>query len=243
MTTDWPKDFPKVLQLTTIAKMKSHPDYTAAKAGDMDAAFNLVDAILCGKEEKISALAIKHPNAMMVNVHAEEASGKNKIPVAIARWISIITQMEIDKDIVQTIKAGRTGSGEWYRLAFRPQFAGKVQIGREYVLVDDVVARGGTFGELRYFIELNGGKVVHMVAGGAARYSVTIAMSESTRYALLQKYDIMALKTFLKEFDIYAGDYRYFTEAEARKLLGAGSLDAARNRIAEERQARGDSAF
>jgi len=102
--------------------------------------------------------------------------------------------------------------------------------------VDDVVTGGGTFGELRHYIESKGGKVVHMMSAGAAQFSTNIALSEQTKLALEQKYGVKLLSEFLKEHKLYGGNHEALTESEARTLLGAGSLDAARNRIAKARQ-------
>jgi len=178
-----PKGFTRVTQLTTIAKMKSHADYKAAKAGDAKAAARLVRDMMAGEaqQDKIKALAEKHPGAVLAAVHAEERAGKNKIPQAIADYISEATGLEVDTGIVQSRKVGHAGQDAWHRLAFRAKFDGEVKPGREYILVDDVVTGGGTFGELRRYVESNGGKAVDMLCAGAAQFSTNIALSEKTR--------------------------------------------------------------
>ena len=45
------------------------------------------------------------------------------------------------------------------RLILRPEFEGPVQVGANYVLVDDVVNFGTTLAELAHYIQLNGGFV------------------------------------------------------------------------------------
>ena len=37
--------FPDIAVQTTVAKLKSHPDYAAAKSGDQDAALRVIDQI------------------------------------------------------------------------------------------------------------------------------------------------------------------------------------------------------
>jgi predicted amidophosphoribosyltransferase len=233
-----PKGFTKVTQLTTIAKMKSHADYEAAKAGDAKAAERLVRDMMAGKaqQDKIKALAEKHPGAVLAAVHAKERTGKNKIPQAIAYYIGKATGLEIDTDIVQSSKVGHAGQDAWHRLAFRAKFDGEVKPGRKYILVDDVVTGGGTFGELRRHIELNGGKTVDMLCAGAAQFSTNIALSEKTRLDIEKKFGIESLQKFLLEEGLYGGDYQSLTESEARLVLGAGTLVKARDRIAEARQ-------
>jgi len=233
-----PECFARVTQLTTIAKMKSHADYKAAKAGDAEAAARLVRDMMSGKaqQEKIKALAEKHPGAILVAVHAEERAGKNKIPQAIARHIGEATGLEVDTGIVQSGKVGHAGQDAWHRLAFRAKFDGEVKPGRKYILVDDVVTGGGTLSELRRHIELNGGKSAGMLCAGAAQFSTNIALSDKTRLDIENKFGIESLQKFLLEEGIYGGDYQSLTESEARLILGAGTLVKARDRIAEARQ-------
>ena len=75
-----------------------------------------------------------------------------------------------------------------------------------------------------------------MMSAGAAQFSTNIALSEQTKLALEQKYGVKLLSEFLKEHKLYGGNHEAITESEARTLLGAGSLDAARDRIAKVRQ-------
>ena len=233
-----PKGFTRVTQLTTIAKMKSHADYKAAKAGDAKAAARLVRDMMAGEaqQDKIKALAEKHPGAVLAAVHAEERAGKNKIPQAIADYISEATGLEVDTGIVQSRKVGHAGQDAWHRLAFRAKFDGEVKPGREYILVDDVVTGGGTFGELRRYVESNGGKAVDMLCAGAAQFSTNIALSEKTRLDIENKFGVESLQKFLLEEGLYGGNHQSLTESEARLILGTGTLVKARDRIAEARQ-------
>ena len=226
--------------LSSIAKMRSHPDYTAAKAGDSDAAFRLVNEIFTGEEQKrkIKELGSKYPDAIIVGVYAVEAAGKNKIPLFLAKKISELSGIEYDPSIIQINKVGRTDSSAVYRLAHRPKFAGTVHPGRQYILADDVITAGGTLSELRSYIEGRGGEVVHLVTGGAAAHSTNFALSAKTRFALESKHGIIPLMNFVKDCDIYGGKLEYLTESEGSELLRFKSLDTARDRIIEERYGR-----
>ena len=234
-----------VMQLSSLAKMKSHADYTAAKAGDSGAAFRLVNDLLKGEEQqiKIKELGQKYPDAIIIGVLAEETAGKNKIPFYLAKKINEMTGIEYDRGITQINKVGRTNSSAAYRLAHRPKFGGKVQAGRKYILVDDAITAGGTLSELRSYIESRGGEVVHLVTGGAAANSTNFALSNQTRFDLESKHGIIPLMNFVRECDIYGGRLEYLTESEASELLRFKSLDAVRNRIAEERHGRSRQDF
>ena len=189
MKNELQSEFPKVTQLTTIARMKKHPDYQAAKSGDITAAYNLIRDLLGSAQlKKIRALGQQYPDAILTGVYAEEKTGKNRIPHALVCAISEITGIKDDFNIVQTNRTCHTGSNMAFRLAFRPKFTGIVQDGRDYIIADDVVTSGATLGELRCYVESLGGKVVHIVAVAAAKFSTHIAMSEKTYFNLKTKY-------------------------------------------------------
>ena len=106
MKNEWQSESLKVTQLTSIARMKSHPDYIAAKSGDITAAYNFIRDLL-GKSQlkKIQALGRQHPNAILTGVYAEEAAGINKIPHALVCAISELTGIQDDFNIVQNNRA------------------------------------------------------------------------------------------------------------------------------------------
>ena len=106
-----------------------------------------------------------------------------------------------------------------------------VKNGRNYLIVDDVFALGGSFNELRRFIESNGGKVVHAISLATGRSGPEIALNPKTLKNLVDRYGTNKLESFLKEIDLYDGNYKALTEPEARALRRAPSLDEARNRI------------
>jgi predicted amidophosphoribosyltransferase len=234
----WPKDFPKVTTLAHTWEMQEHVDYKAAKAGDREAAVRLIVDIAKGdtQQNTLKELPIKYPDAIVVPVHAEEIEGRNQIPSLLADYIGNITGLEVDSNIVQSTRSGRTDSGAWVRMALRPTFDGNVQSERKYIIVDDVITQGGTLSEMRRYIEANGGEVVLMLTIGAARNSTIIAMSDKNRLKLERQFGIEALQTFLKEVGLYGGNHEALTASEARQLVEAGTLDEARNRILEARQ-------
>lgn len=117
----------------------------------------------------------------------------------------------------------------------RPEFDGEVQPGRKYIIVDDVVARGGSLSELRHYIESRGGEVVEMTTMGYSQFGTKIALTKETKLALEQKYGYNELREFLKREGIYGGEHAALTESEGRTLLRVGSLESAGNRIAEAR--------
>jgi hypothetical protein len=221
--------------------LAEHPDYDAAKNHeDRIAALSLVHSFLNTPDNHAQLLLLKqnYPDAIIVPVHAIEAKGKNRIPEMLADYIGKRTGIEVDDSIIQTNRVHRTGKDEWHRFAFRPSFDGEVKSERNYIVVDDVFSNGGSFNELRLYIEKNGGKVVHAVALSLGGHGNEIAPNPEIIKALVDKYGPDTLSLFLQEINLYGGNYKALTNPEAFALRRAPSLDEARNRIFAARQKR-----
>ena len=243
----WPEGFPKVTTLADYKTFKSHPDYEAAKGGDIKAARQLIQALMGDNTDgRLIAMAEKYPDAILLGIHAVEATGKNEIPQALTDFIGEKTGLDIDKNIVQTNVVGHTSAGQNVRLYNRPKFEGEVQSGRKYIIVDDMVTMGGTLGEMRNYIESQGGMVVDMITLSTQNEQNSIvALTENTKLDLERvfgvkstdgAYDMTLLNDFLKESGIYGGNYEALTESEGRALIHSKGLDEARNRRAKARQ-------
>jgi hypothetical protein len=243
----WKPDFPAVMHFVALDNccarpwklLEEHPDYDAAKNHeDCAAAMRLIHDFLKTPENQaqMRTLKQKYPDAIIVPVRAVEAGGKNRIPLMLAEYISKKTGFEVDTSIVQTNRVHRTGTDEWYRFTFRPSFDGEIKTGRNYILVDDVFSLGGSFNELRRFIESNGANVVHTAAVATGRSGNEISPRPETLKSLIDKYGPETLSSFLKEVNLYDGNIKALTEPEARALRRAPSLDEARNRILAARR-------
>jgi hypothetical protein len=246
INNSWKEDFPKVMHFIDLqnthakpwALLTKHPDYDAAKNHeDRGAAARLVENLLSTAENKaqIKEIKEKYRGAIVVPVRALEAQGKNRLPEALADFIGHKTDLEVDTGIVQTNEVHRTGADAWHRLAFRPEFDGEVKEGHKYILVDDVFSNGGSFNELRGFIEKNGGEVVQTAALSLGGHGEDIALKKETRKKLVDKFGQNELKSFLQEARLYDGNCNALTEPEAYALVHAKTLDDARNRIAAAR--------
>jgi len=243
----WPPDFPEVMRfvdpqdalLKPWQELREHPDYRAAKTGaSEEAAIDLVEDFLRRPENmrQLAFLKQAHQDAVIVAVHAEEAGGRNKIPQALAKFIGKMAGIGVDDSIVQTNIAQRTGKDELYRFAFRASFGGEVQRGRDYVLVDDVFAMGGSLNELRLHVERGGGRVVRMAALSIGGHGNIIAPSRETLGGLLDRHGEKSVQSFLEDISLYEGNHKTLTEPEAASLRRTPSLDAARDRILAARQ-------
>ena len=114
--TPW-GDFPPVVFQTVIGSMKQHLRYREAKAGDVDAAFEVVTSVVRRPVmDKIRRmLASRKP--WVIPVVAEEASGRNKLPSAYATTLARYFGLENPAEIVQTVRAKHTGADAFHRIA------------------------------------------------------------------------------------------------------------------------------
>jgi len=245
--SSWDINFPDVMQFidheNEYAKpwklLENHPCYDAAKNNeDRSAAFTLVHSLLHTtiNQSQLQSLKQNYSNAIIVPVHAIESRGKNRIPEILAEYISLRTGFDVDVNIIQANRVHRTGSDEWHRFAFRPAFDGTVIPEKNYILVDDVFAHGGSFNELRLHIEKNGGKVIQTAALSLGGHGNKIAPEPQLTKALIDKYGENNLNLFLKEINLYDGNYKALTNPETFTLGRAASLDFARDRILTARQ-------
>ncbi|MGN0852063.1 MAG: phosphoribosyltransferase, partial [Kiritimatiellia bacterium] len=242
----WPENFPKVILQTTLASVKQKWGdlHARAKAGSREAALELVRNIL-GEErvgrkanpkwDKLRALAAAHPRAIVVPVHAEEATGRNKIPMTYARMMEKIAGLRVEPSIVQTVRANHTGANAVERMTRRAAFDGPVVRGGEYILVDDHVTQGGTLNELRKFIQSRGGKVVAATTLTASQFSDTMAISADAVKALYEKFG-NNLDEELQQAGI-ANGVAELTQSQARELRKL-RVDTLRDRLAQARRDR-----
>lgn len=174
-------DFPPVFILCPLGTAKNHTNYDEAKKnGDNNAALKLIkDIVPLDKIDELKEfIGVSAP--LILPVHAIEEFGTNKIPAALAYYLSVKLGYELCSDIVQANKPQRTDKGAFYRLSQYPFFDGYVQKGRDYVILDDTVSMGGTLASLRGYIENKGGNVLLAIAltghDGAALLNIKDAM-------------------------------------------------------------------
>ena len=104
------RDFPRLIRNGSLAELKDAAGYTQAKAGDAEAAYDMVKSLLSTETlDNIRELAGGRV-PILISVKAQESSGKNKIPEAMAHAIRASTGWPVDAEIVQINKPGRTGS-------------------------------------------------------------------------------------------------------------------------------------
>jgi len=211
--------------------LKEHPSYVEAKKGSTDAAIQLVhdlaipllDAIHKRMEQgQISA------DVVFVAPHAREVSGDNAIPQVLSALLSVAGG-SLDQDIVQTSKVYHTGADPMERLNFRPSFHGRVERGKDYILVDDVTTLGGTLCDLADFFRRGGGNPVAAV--------VIVNASRSGKLFPVQKNVSLLEERFGHEVrKIFNIVPRALTADEAQYLVGFRTAEEIRGRSAQARK-------
>ncbi len=225
-------DFPAVIRNDDLGTLKKEPEYLAAKGGDSEAAFNLVDRLLTHDTVNKIKTLIGKSKPTLLPVLAQEVAGHNKIPLAMAAVLGERLGLDVEDDIVQTIKVGRTGEGADHRLAFNPTFEGKVAKGKDYLLLDDTLTMGGTIASLRGFVENRGGNVIGASVMTAHVGALNIAVKPTMVNNIARKHGDQ-MDDFFKETFGYGIDK--LTQGEAGHLKAAPSVDAIRDRITKAR--------
>lgn len=214
---------------STLGSASSHPDYAAAKGGDIEAAVRLaMDLVTPDLVAKVKA-AIGDTKPLVVPVAAEEASGRNKIPRAAAEVLAHRLGLKAANGIVQANRARRTGMDGLDRIFAPVDFAGAVEA-KSYLLVDDTLTQGGTFAALASHIREGGGTVAGVIALTGKQYSAKIQPTTESLASLRQKHGDLE-----NEFRAATGyGFDALTESEARYLARYEPADRLRDRISDE---------
>ena len=212
---------------TKDADIKQHKAYTAAKAGDIAAAMQLISdlalSFIFDHRHQFSK------NHIFVAPHAREASGDNAIPQVLAEVCALVAGAKADTDIVQTTKVFHTGADPMERMGLRAQFEGNVVPLGQYVLVDDVCSLGGTLAELANYIQLKGGQI--------AQIFVLVNAGRTSKFKPEAKIIRLLEKRYGHEItEIFGIEPAALTANEASYLVGFRTADEIRNRLAKARQ-------
>lgn len=93
-------NFPDVLIFSEQGAVKRHPEYLAAKTGDVGAAKRLA-ADLIGAEAIASvARLVGGRDTKLLPVHALEAGGVNRIPAAMAELLGERMGLQVEERVV-----------------------------------------------------------------------------------------------------------------------------------------------
>lgn len=216
--------------------VKKHPEYAAAKGGNIPAAGRLVRELVTDDTIKRIRRLVGDEEPLIAAVHAAESESTNVIPVALAVRLARELNLPLDRGIVQINRVSHTGSSGYHRLSTPPLFAGDVTKGRAYLLVDDFVGQGGTLANLRGYIEDHGGRVIGATVLTGKSYSARLQLTQSTLKRLRKKHGKALENWWQQEFGF---GLDRLTESEARYLERSNDVDTIRDRILEAKQGAG----
>jgi hypothetical protein len=232
--TPWGK-FPDVLIHASESVVKQHPAYKAAKAGHGPSATTLVNDTMSEQQNQRLVDLLRGHTPTLVSAHAYEKEGINAIPEAFAVEISKAVGWPHDTQVAQVNVVAHTGADGFSRLARQAEFAGAIELGCEYVLVDDFVGMGGTLANLKGYVESKGGKVLAAVSLTGKPHSAKLAQLPERLQELRLKHGAELENWWMGRF---AHAFDALTESEARYLARTAAADTIRNRIADAQQAR-----
>ncbi|MCU0882223.1 MAG: phosphoribosyltransferase [Hyphomonadaceae bacterium] len=208
-------------------------EYSLAKSGDAMAALALASALMePSKVDWLSDLAFQH-NGVFIAVSADERSGFNAIPDAMALYLDLATDVPVSHgDVVQINKVSHTKAKSLQRIVTPAQFAGGVKRGARYILVDDHTGLGGTLANLRGFLMAGGATVIWTTTLTASPGSDQLAILKGTHDLLLEQFG-----NDLDEFwqERFGHGIDCLTEREGRAILQtrAQSVAGLADRLAE----------
>jgi hypothetical protein len=173
--------FPDVAVQTTVAKLKSHPDYDAAKHGDQDAALRVIAQVF--KPGKVTDSC-----DLIVPVLQLDQGKQNMLAVAYAVRLAKEIGAEVFLGICQSNQVSHTGADAITRILGQPTFVGLIARGRRVIIVDDVATFGSTLANLRGWIEHQDAHVIRATTLGATFGATKLAQSKDAFAKLLEKY-------------------------------------------------------
>lgn len=230
--TDW-GDLPNTIIDRKLGDATGHPLYEQAKAGDVASAYELAkDLVSDDAVGKLKAL-IGDKAVVFAPVHAEESTGRNMIPVAVATVLAKRLGGQVDLNVVQAVKVSRTGGNGWHRLANPPFFDGSIAKGNYVIMIDDTQTQGGTLAAFKGHIEQSGATVIGAYALTGKQYSAQLRLNNETLATLREHYG--KIEPFWQQ--TFGYDFSKLTEWEAKFIINSGkSINEVRDRILASKQ-------
>ncbi len=213
-----------------------HRAYKAAKGGDPRAALDLVRDLITSEALDAVKRQIGDSKPIVVPVLAIEESGRNMIPAIAATVLAKRLGLETAKEIIQSVKAHRGAKSAMDRVFSQAAFDGPVEVGADYLLLDDTLTQGGTFAALANYIQSNGGRVGGVIALTGKQYSAKLRPSDELLGEIRATFG--DVESDFRRATGYGFDH--LTESEARALVRFRPAHAVRSRILEEAHAKGD---
>lgn len=222
-------NIPDALIFHSLGTLNEHPCYPAAKAGNFDAAVMVAKELLSIADLNKFTHYVKQ-QAILLPVLAQEAQGRNKIPLAIALYLEHQFGLKVTLDIGQLTKVSRTALNGLDRVFVIPEFSGEVLKGQSYILIDDTLTQGGTFASLASHLQQQGALVLGAIALTGKQYSARLKLDMMLLEQLRHKHGELE-----ETFQTITGyNYAALTHSEARTLVNFKPAEQVKSRILAE---------
>lgn len=225
--TPW-GDFPDVLIHAEELRVKKHPLYDIAKAGNGTAAWTLAAELMSPAINDALTRLTKGRLVFVLPVHANETVGINEIPIMMAENLADMLQLPVWLKVIQVNTVGHTGASGFHRMANQPLFDGPIIPGADYLIVDDFIGMGGTVANLRGYVERQGGRVLAATALTGKPYSAILKPRDETLRDLRSKHGPELEHWWQGAF---GHDFSLLTQSEARYLHKSRDVDTIRDRL------------
>jgi hypothetical protein len=160
LRSPWEAGFPAVAIHAPRSEVITHPWFEAARCGDVDAAALVVADTCAGPVVDWLAQLGEGRQPLLASAHARRSSGLNVLAEVLAQGLHLLLGWPTDSELVQANLVEHAGDVGFGHLARQALFAGAVEPGRAYVLVNDFIGQGGTLANLRGHIMAGGGIVL-----------------------------------------------------------------------------------
>jgi hypothetical protein len=229
LRSPWEADFPPVAIHAPRSEVSTHPWFEGARSGDVDAAALLVADTCSGPVVDSLAELGKDKQPLLASVHPYKASGLNVLPAVLAHGLHMLLGWETDTELVQANVIDHVGDVGFNHLAQQAVFAGAVEPGRAYVLVDDFIGQGGTLTNLRGHIMAGGGRVLGATVLTGNTASSTLRLDTGRLQELRDQHG--SIEQWWHEY--FGFGFDCLTHSEAGFLLGHHDSAAVRSAIIE----------
>lgn len=224
-----PVNIPDALIFHTLGQLNDHPHYPSAKAGDFKAALLVVQDLMTTTDLD-TFKPYSEQKAVLLPVLAQEAQGRNKIPLALALYLEHHVGLLVELGIGQLTKVSRTKLNGLDRVFMSPEFTGEATKNQAYLLLDDTLTQGGTFAALASHLQQQGASVLAALALTGKQYSARLNLDGTLLEQLRNKHG--ELESTFQTITGY--NYAALTHSEARTLYNFKPAEQVKQRILAE---------
>ena len=214
--SEYPKTLSQAIVSTNIQKMKSHPEYNAAKLqGDGRAAFVLANDLLKPEVvEQIKGMINPERKTYLLPIHQTDIGDFNAIPTGYSELLSHKLNLPIEDGISRINKESNTNAKLSHRMNNVIEFEGNLtEPNSDFIIVDDTYTSGNTVVSMIEYVKSLGGNPTVVTTLAMSRYGKEIIPTQ-------QRLNIVDKGNFVKNIENEFNRTKdFFTGAELHALF------------------------